>query len=344
MALDASVLGRAGIGDSDGFRMKDSNETSAMRAFGAGVRQVLRHPGILILFYLCNLTAALVLIAPAAAALSGVLGHSLEGDRQFENLDPAWIIEALRRVDYSPLQAAPPLIAAVAGVYFLLNIYLAGGAIAVFIKPRDTFFGAGSRYFLRFLRLALWSAPLYAAVLALNAGLAKLISRFADNSMVEAPWVVLGWARALLVLLLLLFVNMIFDYAKVIVVAEGRRSALFAAIDAVRFIGYCFGATTAIFYAGQLIGLLVLAVYHGLAELIPQNSMVLLAVVFLVRQASVLARFFVRLFVWSAEVHYYDAMTAIPEDLLPPADEPDGDGEDGSEPAMPPDGSPLPAG
>lgn len=317
--------------------MKDTTGMGAMQAFGAGLRQAFQQRGILILFYLCNLTAALVVMAPAAAALSSVLGHSLEGDRQFANLDPAWILEALRSMDYSPFRAGLALFAAVGSVYFLLNVYLAGGAIAVFLKPRDTFFGAGSRYFLRFLRLALWSVPAYGAVLALNAGLARLISRLSESSMVESPWVMLGWGRALVALLLLWFVNMVFDYAKIIVVAEGRRSALFAAIDAFRFVWYNLGATTGIFYAGQLVGVVALLVYHGLSELIPHNSLVLVGLVFVVRQAYTVARFFVRLFIWSAEVHYYDALTAVPEDMDSDFDEP-GVEDEGFEPIIPPDG------
>jgi hypothetical protein len=285
---------------------------SPFQALSAAGRQVLRQRILLALFYVCNLVLSALLIVPVSAAMMTFLGHSLESSRELANFDPAWLLESLRKADFIPLNIAPAFFLALASIYLLTSTFLAGGAISVYLRPADTFFGSCARYFIRFVRLALLSAPVYGIVIALNMGAASAISRFAEDSMEAHQWVILGWARAVVVLLLLLFVNMIFDYSKIVLVSGERRSAFMSAIHGIRFVRGHFGACSAIFHAGQFLGLLFLLAYHGLTELTGQNSAVMVALVFFLRQAYILARYWTRLFVWSAGIKYYQALGLRP--------------------------------
>jgi hypothetical protein len=272
-----------------------------------GARRTLRHGRLIVLLYLCNLAAALVLALPVGAAISKQLANSLESDRLFTNLDPGWISEMVLQHGTAPFTAFGIVVAAVSVLFLVLNTFLSGGAIAVFHNERDTFFGACARFFPRLLRLLLVALVCYGLVLAVNAILASSIARFRENSMEARPWILLGWARTLLTLFLLGTVNLIFDYSKIICVVENKRSALKSAIRGYLFVFSRLGKTFSIYWICSLIGLLFLLAYHGFSELIGQNTAAAIILLFFIRQAYMAMRMWVRLWTWASEVAYYEA-------------------------------------
>jgi len=148
----------------------------------------------------------------------------------FDNFDLQWLAEALFETGGRPLFMFPALLAAVTLGYLLLGTFLAGGAIAVFAsedglyRPGLFFEGCG-RNFGRLLRLALISWLFYGVALGLGAALTALGKYIWGQGMEERPLVIFGWFRTGLTILLLLLVNMIFDYAKIrLVVEDSRRS------------------------------------------------------------------------------------------------------------------------
>lgn len=284
--------------------------------------QVLRQKRLVAVYYACTLAMAALAVAPLTALLAHLLGHSEEGARLFANLDPTWILETLRSSDYLLVPSIPVLLGAVVLVYVLLSTFLAGGSLAVFLNEQDGFFSACARYFPRFLRLLTWSVPLYLLVLALNGAAGKLISRLSEDSMQQHTWVIAGWVRSVIVLLLLLKVNMIVDFAKVVLVVDARYGAFRALRDSIRLMISNPVMTTGIFYTTQLFGLLFLLLYHGLSELAGQNSAGTVAAVFVLRQAYMLSRFWVRFWTWSADLGFYVSTipAPLPEPLEPAAE------------------------
>lgn len=133
--------------------------------------------------------------------------------------------------------------------------------------------------------------------------------------MAAGPFIVAGWIRMAVVFFLISTVNMIFDYAKVICVADGKHSAFRSTFGAFRFVAAHPGRTTAVYWTTVGVGLLFLLAYHGITEAAGQGSIAMVALVFVVRQAYVVARMWVRLWTWSSEMHVYafGAAIAAPE-------------------------------
>ena len=175
--------------------------------------------------------------------------------------------------------------------------------MGVILQPKRSFFGESARYFPRLFRLMLWSAPCYGSVLVINNLLARMAGHFNESSMQARPWIILSWLQLGLILFLLGMVNLVFDWAKMLMIAEQRRGAFWAAIDGIRFVRYSPATTIGVFFLGQLFSLVFLLIYHGLSEVTPQASAGSLLVLFLLRQAYMLARFWVRLLVWDAKRH-----------------------------------------
>lgn len=280
-------------------------------ALQQGGRQVLRWWKLVALLYLVNLAAAAVVVAPLVALIGSRLLHSLESDRLFVNLDAAWVVETLYHFQFWPATALGIAMAAVGLLFFVLNTFLAGGAIAVFRREQDGFFSACARYFPRLLRLMLISLILYGIVLGLNNGITAAAGHAREASMQERPWVILHWFQLALLFGLLGVVNMIFDYAKIVCVAGERRSAIRATLAAFRFVARHPGATLSVYWMCGLFGLLFLLAYHGLSEAIGQDSAAGVVLVLILRQLYMLARMWLRLWTWSSELHVYNFNSTI---------------------------------
>jgi len=277
---------------------------TSTRALREGLAGVFRSGRIVLLFYFVNLIAALAAIAPAAMHIGSRLATSLESDRLFGNVDPAWIAEYLLRYHDGPGIWFGAMLIALAIIFVVVNTFLAGGAIACLYREHDTFFGAGARHFGRLFRLMLISLVFYGIVLAINRGLYVAIGRVSEDSMIERPWVILTWCERAFLFLLIGVVNMIFDYAKIAVVIDGRKASG-AAMRALKFIGRNPGRTLAVYWTPAALGIALLGASHVLSELIGQQSMTAVIVVFLLRQAYMLARTWVRLWVWASETRLY---------------------------------------
>jgi hypothetical protein len=277
---------------------------TSIRALREGLARVFRSGRIVLLFYFVNLMAALAAIAPAAVHIGSRLATSLESDRLFGNVDPAWIAEYLLRYRDGPGIWFGVMLIAVAIIFVVMNTFLAGGAIACLYREHDTFFGAGARHFGRLFRLMLISLVFYGIVLAINRGLYVAIGRVSEDSMIERPWVILTWCERALFFLLIGVVNMIFDYAKIAVVIDGRKASG-AAMRALKFVARYPGRTLAVYWIPAALGIALFGASHVLGELIGQQSMTAVIVVILLRQAYMLARAWVRLWVWAGETRLY---------------------------------------
>jgi hypothetical protein len=278
---------------------------TANRAMIEGARQVFRLRKLIIFFYILNLVAAAVAVAPAIGLIHRRLAHSLESERLFTNIDPAWIVETLAHFQWWPVAGIGITAALVAILFFLLNTFLAGGALAMFHHEEQPFFSSCARYFWRLFRLMLISLACYAIMLAVNGGMGAALNRLREASMQAGPFAIAGWIRIAVIFFLLATVNMIFDYAKVICIADGHRGAFRATLAAFRFVAGHPGRTLAVYWISMAIGVLFLLAYHGITEAAGQSSVSMVALVFVLRQAYMLARMWLRLWTWSSELHVY---------------------------------------
>ena len=104
---------------------------------------------------------------------------------------------------------------------------------------------------------------------------------------------------------LLVLVHMIFDYAKIATVVEGRRSMVFAALRAAGFVLLnplrTFGLTAAILFVGAL----VVAFYSIVAPGVSQSTPAAVVLAFATGQIFLVARLGLRLTLLAAETELF---------------------------------------
>jgi hypothetical protein len=169
------------------------------------------------------------------------------------------------------------------------------------------FFGAGGRTFFRFVRLAVLSGVLYLLIYLGARRMFGWMEEAARDVTVERTvliWVALG---AALVVLLLTIVRVAFDYAKIAVVTEDRRSALGAAWEGLRFVAGRPVRTLGLFWILTAVGLLLLWVYGMVAPTAGPGTWIGVLLAFLLGQLALATRLFLRLAVLGGEVGLYQA-------------------------------------
>jgi len=191
-------------------------------------------------------------------------------------------------------------IAAALGIWLAVWTFLAGGIIDRYARQRRTgphgFFAAGGVYFFRFLRLAALAGVIYWFLFAyvhewLFTDWYVDLTRDMDT---ERRAFAVRLAFYLLFGALLLATNLTFDYAKIRIVVENRRSALGGVIAALRFLGRHPGPALGL-YALNALTFLALAGIWVLVAPVPGRAGVALALTFAAGQLYILARLLLKL-------------------------------------------------
>jgi hypothetical protein len=120
--------------------------------------------------------------------------------------------------------------------------------------------------------------------------------------------------------------SLAFDYAAIRLAVEDSRKSVRAYLGAFRLVWRARFRTVGLYIVLWLVVLLFLGAYIGVAQLVPQTSLVLVFLLFLVRQVTVLAKVWCRLLFYSAQCALYRDLrpSLVPVEPVPgPEPEPE---------------------
>jgi hypothetical protein len=263
-------------------------------SLSSGFRSLRRNAGLVLLVLGTNLVFALLLAVPLAGVLEKELAHTGASRRMMEGFDYDWWSAfdesatgpassldpdllgtgfALRNLDLLLRGVVPaglfsrdggpdPAILGAAALYFLLQLFLAGGILGVFRAPgggwtfRGLVHGSGF-YFGRLLRVSLLALAAAGLVFAVNAPFARGVDHLGREAVSEHTALALSFGRRAVLLIGLVIVHMVSSHAKVLVVREERLSAVAAVLSSaafgVRRFFSAFGQYVAVGFAGVLL-------------------------------------------------------------------------------------------
>jgi hypothetical protein len=208
----------------------------------------------------------------------------------------------------------PTLIASVIAASILLSIFLMGGVLDRLARDHRTgsfgFFSACGMYFFRFLRLGAIAALVYYALFAgLHAWLFNDVFQSMTRDLTVERTALIY--RALLYLAfgtVLVTANVCFDYAKIRMVVEDRRSAIGALSGAVRFVRRNAGAVFGLYMLDLLVFLSVLGLYALVAPGAAGGTAAWVG--FLIGQLYIALRVFVRLLFAASQIALFQSRLA----------------------------------
>jgi hypothetical protein len=326
-----------------------------MKALLDGIRRVNQAPTILACVFLVTLLTALPLSLVLRSSLSDSMGNSLVADEALHSVNYQWWSEysasqpagsitrtfgtsiigfAVVLDNLSTLLdggARPTGLLMLGAAYLVLWLFLAGGILDRYARDRPTraheFFTACGMYFVRFLRLApIMGVTYYLLFRYVHTWLfGEVYDRLTADLTVERTAFLCRAGLYAVFVLLLAVVSVIFDYAKARAVIEDRRSMVGAVTAGARFVRRHIGAVAALYALDALLFLAVIALY-GVAAPGAGSGGGLMWLGFLVSQAYLLARLWVRLVFFASSVSLFQDrlahsgyLAAAPTPLREPA-------------------------
>ena len=308
-----------------------------MRSFSEGLARLRSAPALLLGVYAMTVVLALPLAITMRGLLRTHLGASLAADGAANGVNYDWWQEFTSQAAGLGTTFSPTIIgfaatldnisnlldgqrenAPIAGalaLYLLVWTFLVGGIIDRYARQRPIraagFFAASGVHVFRLLRLAIVSGLVYWWLFAyVHPWL--FLEWFAERTRtMSVERDVFFWRVALYVLFgtLLVVINVIFDYAKIRIVVEDRRSALGALSAAIRFV-WRQRRRVAALYALNGVAFLILIAIWALVAPGARGGGLTIWLGFLVGQIYVLARLALKLQFLASETALFQSRLA----------------------------------
>jgi hypothetical protein len=310
---------------------------TAATAFREGVRRVNRAP--VLLGGMCSVT--LLLALPLTIALRGMLeaqlGTSLVAEQVARGANYQWWQEFLFQASGLGSTFTPsiigfgavlhnlgalldnlPMAATITGVtiaWLLIWSFLSGGVLDRLARNRPTrahgFFGAAGVHFWRFLRVGVFALLVYSVLFgSLHEWL--LVDLYGDltrDVTVERTAFILRIAGYIIFATLLIFFNLIFDYARIRIVVEDRRSSIGAIAAGWSFVRRHFARVAGLYLLNGCAFVVLAALYALLSPGAPGSGLQMW-IALLLGQAYIVGRHYLKLVFYASETAMFQSELA----------------------------------
>jgi len=300
-----------------------------------GFQKTGKLPRMIVFLLVINFAFSLILAVPMYHSLKDSFGSSLVGERMAEGFDYLWweeyrdeaqglektftpsiigkgaVLNNLEGLIQLRVFDLPPAVLVFGLLYIILHTFLAGGILSLLKKTDHTFSlkkffkGAGS-YFFRFFLLMLLSWVFFLIIgQAVGGGLNSLLGGMSDSVFSEVAPFYWGMVFSAVVLFLFLFIQMIFDYARIKIVLDDSPNILASAVGAFGFILRHLGSTLGLFYLLFLVQTAFTLIYILIQGVIPQSSFLGVALGFLIQQFFIFGLIWIRCWLYSSQMELY---------------------------------------
>ncbi len=310
-------------------------------AFRRGLALVLENTKIIGIIFLANIVVALVLAVPMFSLLDTNLKYTTARDRLTESFDYSWwqeldfhndgLLDTIRPSlsnGFGPLFDNIQLlltgkftsfgcfVLALGLAYIFLAAFFNGGAIALFSDEKrqftvQRFFSLSGFYFHHMAALATTAVILYYLFYTfINPALFSIVDSLTASTLSQHVVWAANLVMYLVILFLVILINMIFDYAKIIVINEKKDSSWLCIWMAIKFIFKNFGRTLGLylmlaFFAGMLV-----VIGGAVISAIPSNTFFLLLLTLAVQLIFIALKIGVRLSFYASQNAMYTGRMA----------------------------------
>lgn len=279
-----------------------------LKSISSGFTTTFNLKKMVVVFYLANLIAGLIIMIPFRSLVSSLVGYSLMGQELSGGLNMDFMLELLIKSS-DAFSSATDLILLFPFLYWLCNLFFSGGAYGSLINDMGegtyTFWGYSARYFARFFRLFLWSIPLF-LVLYLSqyivTGL-KLLIWGSDPYQYIDYWITrirFGWVYIAIIIFFLMF-----DYARIILITNDERRTRRALWQGIRFTFRHPLRTFTLSFLIFLLGQAFFFTYITIAPLLSTANTFIVLLLLLIQQLYIFARMALRITLYSSQVHLF---------------------------------------
>lgn len=277
-----------------------------------GFIQAWSHKRMIVLYYLVNLFFSIILMLPFRSALDKFTGNSLIGEKLAGGLDMDFLFEFLKHGGAS-LSSLSGLIIFVPVFYWLIQLFLSGGALSIFAGNQEfssqNFWGGCARYFSRFIKILLWCLPVFAVLFCLQF-IWDVLERIIygkdpyENVIYWGAWIKLG-----LRYVSILLIGLVFDYARIYAVMMNESKTPISVILAIKFTFLNLHKTFTLIFIIFIAGIIGLVAYNLLANLLHSPNTIVILLLFLAQQFYIFGKMILKLTAYSSQIFLYKTVT-----------------------------------
>ena len=293
-----------------------------IRSFFVGITEANRSWKLILLLLAANILLSFPIVVPIFLLIIFTSGGTLAADRLMaDKLDVVWLIDVFNhQFPGAALETVASqvgvLLAVIGAVYLPLNTLFAGGVIGLFNSADGwftmrKFWGEAGAHFWRFFRLLLISLIFYGVAVGIYALLRWPMDNAAGEASAFESVIYKRWAAMALLALMLAFVNMVFDYAKIGTVVKESRGMFRETFRAFRFAFRNFFGAFGLYLIVALVGLIVFLAFNALRWSVNQSSAGKVLLAILLGQIVIAGRMWTRLVFYAAEMHFYKKRATI---------------------------------
>lgn len=289
-----------------------------LNSLKTGFAQVRANKRLVVVFYLANLFFGLLLMLPLRAIVKDFIGNSQMGEKLGGPLDMDFLFEFFKHSS-EVVPAFMGLVLIVPAANWFFTLFLSGGALATYAgneKYNAAFFwGNAAKYIGRFIRLTLWSLPVFAVLFCLQfleTGVQRLIfgSDPYQNITYWGGWIKVGLRQ----LGILLFV-MVLDYARIHAVLNDERKMRTSLLQGLKFVFGNFLYTFGLALLLLIVGATALVIYNPMANSFAAPNALIVIMLFVWQQAYMIFRTLLRLTTYASELDLYRQRAMAPAEI-----------------------------
>ncbi len=279
------------------------------KAYTKGFIQTAKYPRMWFIMYFANLLMALLLALPMFSVLKSNFGHS----DFFTQLLSGYDATVFSEFSYYFGDALSAIISGIKWLllaYFLLSVFLTGGIIRTLNDDQfstSSFFGGGAYSFFRYLGLSVLVALIqifFLIVIAASAG--GYIGTHFDSFQSELTVYFIGIAAAVIYLFIFLIFSMVSDYGKFYLELNDSHNIFKAFWDGIKYVFKHFIKTLSLYLILLFLPAVIMYVYLYFEKDYKMATSVGILIVFLMQQAFIFLRVFLRTWILSSELKIYD--------------------------------------
>jgi hypothetical protein len=208
------------------------------------------------------------------------------------------------------------LILIVPAANWLFTLFLSGGAFATFAGGENYnaafFWGNAAKYFGHFVRLTLWSLPVFAVLFCLQyleTGVQRLILG-SDPYQNLTYWG--GWIKIGLRQIGFLLFAMILDYARIHAVLNDERKMRTSLLQGLKFVFGNFLYTFGLALLLLIVGAVALVIYNPIANSLAAPNALIVIMLFVWQQVYMIFRTTLRLTTYASQLDLYRQRAEAP--------------------------------
>ena len=323
---------------------------SATAAFREGIRRVDGAPALLAGTFAVTLLVSLPLAYALQGMIAAHLGSSIAADTAASGTNYAWWREFSAQAtglgttfvptitgfgavlnnlsDFLDGSRPAATIIGATTAWMILWSFLSGGVVDRLARARRTrshgFFGACGMHFWRLLRLAIVAGIAYGFLFGYAHGwiLEDAYGLLTRHVTVERTAFLIRLAGYAIFGALLLVCNLVFDYARIRIIVEDRRSAIGGLLAGARFVGRHPSAVLGLYALNALAFLVLVALYAVLVPGTPRSGLAMWITLGL-GELYILGRHYLKLLFYASETAFFQgalahaAFTAAPVPVWP---------------------------